>query len=446
MGRLGSLVLDHGPRWGEVAFPFQVADAAAVLDVSDAAPRRHYWTRPRGASKTTDLAGVGVAVLLEQLPPLARAYAYAADQGQAGLLLESIEGFEQNTPELGSALTIGANRVTASRSQASLTIESSDDSSAWGGRPHFVIADEFSAWKTGPGPRRLWKAIVSALPKKKGRLVVLSMGGDPSHPAYKVLERARVRSAWRASEIPGPCPWWDPEEVEEAKADLDTEVDFRRLILNEWCEGSGRLTSLDDVRACVGHSGVLPYEPGNRYVMGLDIGLVNDRTVLTVAHADRFDDATVVVVDRQDVWEGSRGAAVDLAEVEAAIVECWLAYGHPPLVFDPHQAAATTQRLRKRGVRVEAYQFTQASIGRLAATMYQLLAGRLLDLPDDEALVDELAAARLEERGPGVWRIDHDRGAHDDRVISLALCAHRLLTAPSGGRLRFHADSEEMEP
>lgn len=292
-------------------------------------------------------------------------------------------------------------------------------------------------WPATRKPRALWKAIVSALPKvPTSRLVVLSMGGDPASPAFKVLERARVSSSWRTSEVPGPCPWWSPEDVADVRADLDTDTDYERLILNRWVEGAGRLTTLDDVRACVRDEGPLPFERGRKYVMSLDIGLVNDRTALAVCHLERFDEASVVVVDRLEVWQGTRAHPVDLSLVEAAILECHLAYGRPPLVYDPHQAAHLSQRLRKRSVKVKPYQFTPASIGRLAATMYQLLSGRLLDLPDDDDLVDELAAARIEERSPGVWRIDHDAGRHDDRVIAVALGAHHLLTKPVGG-LRF---------
>lgn len=437
LGRLGSFVLDDGRRWGEVAHPFQIKDARAVLDQSPAAPRRHWWGRARGMSKTSDLSGVGCAALLEQLSPLSRSYAYAADREQAGLLLESATGFVTRTPEL-SGLTVGAGSVSNSRTGAQLIVQAADDAGAFGQRPHMTLVDEFGIWPTSRKHRGLWTAVVSALPKVPGsRLVVLSMGGDPSHPAFKVLERARASDAWNVSEQEGPCPWWTEDDIAEVRADLATDTDYQRLVLGQWVEGEGRLTTLDDVRACIGHEGPLPFEQGQRYVMALDIGLVNDRTVLTVTHAERFDDATVVVLDRIEVWEGSRAHPVDLGSVEASIVECWLAYGRPTLVFDPHQAAATTQRLRKRGVRVEAYQFTQQSIGRLAATLYQLLAGRLLDLPDDEALVDELAAARIEERAAGVWRIDHDTGAHDDRVISLALGAHHLLSAPARRGLRF---------
>lgn len=439
---LASLVLDDGRRWGEAALDFQRADARAVLDQSGR--RRHYWTRPRGASKTTDLAGVGAAALLDQLAPNARGYVYAADRDQAGLLLDSVAGFVDRTPELGSALTVGASMVTANRSKATLTVESSDDASAWGKRPALTILEELAVWRTTRGPTRLLAAVMSAVPKvPDSRLVVLSMAGDPAHPAYRLLERARASSSWVVSEVPGPCPWWSPEDVAEAKADL-TDSDFRRLVLGEWAEPEDRLTTTEDVRACVTDArGVLAFEPGNRYVMGLDIGLKNDRTVLTVAHAEPVvlggeegPEASMVVVDRQECWSGTRAAPVDLSEVEAVIVEAWLGYGRPTLVADPYQAAQLTQRLRRRGVKVIEYAFSQQSIGRLTLTLYRLLRDHLLDLPDDPELIEELATVRLEERSPGSYRIDHDSGAHDDRVISLALAAHHLIAGPVRRKVR----------
>lgn len=52
----GAVVDDHGRRWGEIATDRQREDAEALLDPSG--PRFHYLTRPRGGSKTTDLAAV----------------------------------------------------------------------------------------------------------------------------------------------------------------------------------------------------------------------------------------------------------------------------------------------------------------------------------------------------------------------------------------------------
>jgi hypothetical protein len=69
--------------------------------------------------------------------------------------------------------------------------------------------------------------------------------------------------------------------------------------------------------------------------------------------------------------------------------------------------------------------------------LYRLLRDHLLDLPDDEDLVDELATVRLDETAPGVYRVDHEQGSHDDRVSSLGLVAHELLTGSIRRRRRL---------
>jgi phage FluMu gp28-like protein len=85
------------------------------------------------------------------------------------------------------------------------------------------------------------------------------------------------------------------------------------------------------------------------------------------------------------------------------------------------------QRLRDKGIRVSEFTFSSASVGRLASTLHLLLRNRALSLPDDSELIDELANVRLRETSPGVLRMDHDTGRHDDRAIALALAAQGLL-------------------
>lgn len=94
-------------------------------------------------------------------------------------------------------------------------------------------------------------------------------------------------------------------------------------------------------------------------------------------------------------------------------------------------------RLRDKGVLTSSFNFTAQSVGRLAVSLFRLVNDRRLVLPDDADLVDELSNARLRQTSPGVFRIDHDSGAHDDRVISLALAAHEL-TKHGGGVVKVH--------
>lgn len=263
---LASLVLDDGRRWGEAAQPWQWTDARAVLD----GPRRlAYITRPRGASKTTDLAGITIAALVDQLPPASRSYAAAADREQAALLVDAMAGFVERTP--GLPLKVDSWKATASHSGATVEVLAADAAGAFGKLPHLVIVDERAQWKTTTEPERLWRALFSALPKVKGsRLVVLTTAGDPAHPAGRLIARARTSPRWYVSELPGPCPWADADDLAEQQAELPA-WEYARLHLNEWTASADRLTNPDDLAACITLDGPLAWDRRWSYAMGVDL-------------------------------------------------------------------------------------------------------------------------------------------------------------------------------
>jgi phage terminase large subunit-like protein len=189
-----------------------------------------------------------------------------------------------------------------------------------------------------------------------------------------------------------------------------------------WTSGEDRLVAEEDLRACVTWDGPQPPEPGRRYVIGLDVGLRRDATVASVCS---LRDG-IVRLDRSGVWTGSRLKPVSLSEVEEWVYRASVEYG-AEVVFDWWQAAQLTERLRKRGVRMREYVFSTASVGRLASTLFQVLREGTIQLPNDEALLDELRNVRLRETSPGVIRMDHDASGHDDLAISLSLAVHRLV-------------------
>ena len=82
------------------------------------------------------------------------------------------------------------------------------------------------------------------------------------------------------------------------------------------------------------------------------------------------------------------------------------------------------------------FAFRAASVSYLATTLYRLLRDRLLDLPGDAELADELAHVQLRKTSPGVYRLDDSPDMHDDRASALALGAHTLLSAPTKRKLR----------
>ena len=237
-------------------------------------------------------------------------YGLAADRDQGRLLLDSIAGYTERTPELSGAIDVGAYRVTANRSGSTLDVLAADAPGAWGLRPAFVVVDEIAQWGSTGAPRRLWEAVSSAAAKTNGRLVVLTTAGDPAHWSKAVLDHAHEDPLWRVHELRGPAPWLDPERLAEQRRRLP-DSSYRRLFLNEWTAPEDRLTAADDLDACMVLDGPLPPEAGERYVIGLDVGVTNDRTAAVVAHAEKTQRegqiaGVRVVVDRVQVWAGTR--------------------------------------------------------------------------------------------------------------------------------------------
>jgi hypothetical protein len=315
-----------------------------------------------------------------------------------------------------------------------LIVESSDAASAWSRRPWCVVIDEFTSWPATSNYTRLWTAIASALPKRPdSRLVLLSMAGGPLSWQAKIWATAQSGPDWRASPIPGPCPWWSKADIESTRR-LLTPSEFRRYVLAEWVDVDEALSSAADVLACVRvGDAVLRPVAGRGYVCGLDVGTRRDLTALVVAHVESRTAGRVVVVDRVMLWRPGPGMAdrVDLGDVEEATARICREY-RAKLRFDRSQAEQLTQNLRRRGVRVEEFTFSQASANRLAKALFTSVRDRSVELPDDPELISELQTARLVETGPGTVKLQNPVGTHDDAATALGMCLVDLLDHPIG--------------
>jgi hypothetical protein len=428
---LASLVLEDGRRWGEAAHPHQWRDARAVLSVDG--PRRHWLGRARGWSKTTDVAGLSLAVMLTQLSPGAAAYAAAADRDQARLLTDKIRGFTTRTPELVGSVTTQAYRVVAERSGVVLDVLAADAASSYGLTPSLLVIDELAQWSSTANAREFYMALSTSLPKvPDSRMVIMTTAGDPAHFSKRIFDAAVKSPLWRVSSTAGPAPWQDPVEIAEQEATLPPPL-FRRLFWNEWSASEDRLVDPADLVAALVLDCPVSPEGGRSYVAGLDIGLKNDATVLAVGHAGPVDveddrSARRVDIDLLLRWQGSREKPLQLEDIERAALEVNSRY-RPRWYVDPWQAAGLIQRLSRRGLRVEEFVFSSQSVGRLAHGLYSALKARRLRLPaGDEALRSELLNVRLRETSPGVYRLDHDSGRHDDMAVAIAIVVHHLLS------------------
>lgn len=427
---LSLMVLEDGKRWGQTAVDYQWQNARAILD-PEAEPRQTWIELPRGARKTTDLAGILLAVLYAQAPPMARLYVGASDQDQARELIDAASGLIARTEELEGIFRVGELEITCLRSGASVRALAAD-ASAMGKRAWMIVLDEVANWPETRKARRFWGVLTSGNRKIADcRTVVITNAGDPSHWAWKRRETARTSANWRFASFPGPLPWLTRNDLEVLRENAETDSEFERLHLNKWTTSEDRLATMEDLKACTVLPGPLQARPGMGYVASLDVGIVNDRTVLAVMHAEETPDGRMVVLDRIERWQGSKAEPVDLADVRDTLISLCREY-RAPAVIDPAQAVLLAQETRKAGIQVHEFTFHAASVGRLALGLHQALRNRRMMLPDDEFLIKELASVRLRKNSFGVYRLDHDSGLHDDQAVALALGTHWLVEAAGG--------------
>ena len=438
---LHAVVTDRGRRWGEIAAEFQREDAAAIFAPDK--PHLHFLTRPRGGSKTSDLAGVALAWLAVEAPPRARGYVIASNADQAALLIDAAAGLITRTPELDGYLTVENERIIAPNG-ASVRVLPASDSGAWGLlNCHLIILDEFAQWPETRGARRAWSAVRSTVQKVPGcRLVVLTSAGEPSHWSYPVLRSAYADPEnWHVHEVPGPVPWQSREDIAALEREL-LPSEFERLILNRWTEAEDRAIQPDDYDACARPATRVTDAPvglkgagwrlhwptkGGPYVVCVDVGIKNDATVIVVAHREQADAGARVVVDHLERWAGNKRRHVQLEDVEQRVAALATEYNNAPVHADPDQFQGSLQRLNRAGLKASAFNFTGTSVSQIAVSLVQAFRSGAIEVPDAPDLRAELLRVRLRSTAPGQTRLDHDRGAHDDQAVAIALACHLLV-------------------
>ena len=447
---------------------------------------RSYLERPRGHSKTSDLALL-VAAAIALSPRPIRAVGAAADADQAALLRQAIKRLVELNPRLDAGRTflledgktkvkglleVQERRVVNTRSGSTLELLTSDAASTYGLlNVDLFVLDELTHWKS----EEFFTALYSAAAKRKhAQLIVISNAGFGMGHSWhwRVREVARTDPAWYFSRLDGPqASWITPDRLEEQRRMLP-ELAYRRLWLNQWTTGQGDALNQDDVTAAVALPGPLAApEQGWTYFGGLDLGVSRDRSAFVVIglHSGALEaqppdeparspttramlelgllrprEAPVpefierpgtnkLKLARCVAWRPPGGGEkLDLALVEQAILALHRLFNLQAVCFDPYQAIYLSQILARAGVPMREVAFTGSALQEMASALVDRFAGGTLALYPDDDLLAELRRLRIVEKSYGL-RLDSQRGkdGHGDRATSLALS---VLAAKRFGR------------
>jgi hypothetical protein len=432
--RREQIILPGGKRLGEVEEAWQTENIFGPLDARDEAGNYQYQLTylelPRGHAKTAVLAMEALASAF--LDGDVRVFMAAADQDQARLCHEALIGYLRRNPALRGSFKVARNEIVVPATGASIRVLSSDAPTAYGlgglSQRLLILADELWCWHG----RELWDALWTATAKTRDwRVIVGSNAGfDTTSVAWELREMCRERVDPRFY-IYSPdgvvASWISKKDLETQRRSLPPEV-FQRLWENHWTEGSGSLITREQLEACVDPTW-RPQTAGRqfvRYSVGVDLGLVRDRTARAVVHVEP---GGRVVLDDLRVWQGSRRQPVQIADIEQDLVEVDERFNHPRISLDPWQLVGSQQRLQGR-LSIGEFRFTSESVRKLSENLLRLIQDRQLRLYPDTELERELLGLQMVQTQFG-FRMDHRSGGFSDRVMALAMAALHATESPT---------------
>lgn len=401
--------------------------------------RRAYIERPRGHSKTSDMAVQIAWILLFSQRPL-QGLAAAADRDQANLIWEAVQRIANANAGLCAALEFKRHEISNSRNATRLEVISSDVQSSWGALPDFVICDELCHWEKPD----LWFSLLSSAAKRPNCvLVVLTNAGAGRGWQWEVREAARQSSNWYFSTLAGSqAPWITEESLAEQQRLLPKPV-FDRLWRNIWQHSDGSFVTLAEAEACRDEQLTMQErgQPHRHYIAAIDYAEKRDFTVGVLIHRE----GSRIIVDRMDVAVPTVETPVPVAWVEEWIERIARDFHDVTFVLDEYQLIGTIQSYERR-FDVRRFEFLAGKGNHsLAIALRKLIVhrevawypgcGRIEGVVHRDDLETELSSLLLRQSVSGRCRIDHvsDGVHHDDRSFALgAACLHALRESGDG--------------
>lgn len=240
------------------------------------------------------------------------------------------------------------------------------------------------------------------------------------------LSNGQRMAAWNAPTSANPNP--NIRRAFELAKDRVPDRTYRAEWLAEFVDDGGEV--FRNVRACA--TAVIQFEPipGHEYIIGVDLGKLNDFTVCvvfdvttkSVAYLDRFNQIDYTVqLSRLQVLYQKYGAR--LAWIERNIGEMFI------------------EEARRVGLTVRDFQTTAQSKQKLIDNLALAFEQGAIAISKDDILISELEAYTIEKTTAGNIRYNAAPGLHDDCVIALALAWHG--TNPPGGFKFYNSDPSD---
>jgi hypothetical protein len=437
--------------------------------------RRAWIERPRGHSKTSDIAAMASYALFAAPRRIAGAVV-AADKDQAALLKDAVSKLCQLNSWLGAVLDVQKERILNRLTDSELKVIPADGPSSYGLLLDFAILDETTHWQK----QDLWDSLFSTAAKRKNCLLVsIANAGFIDSWAWAIREAVRVDPLWYFHSLDGPQASWLTEDRLAEQRRLLPPLAFDRLWGNRWSAGSGDAIPEDQIAAaCTLAAPPAGPERGWAYFAGVDVGLKRDSSAIVVIgkhigfrdehRPPPLDIGSLPVATRLALTEGEIseytltdfrklpsnedelkseegtgrlrlaairvfrpeqfGGTVSINAVEQALLDLHSRFSFAAVGCDPWEFRGSVERLQDT-LPIEIVTSGGQNQKSMCEAMLTAFAERQIELWPDATLVADLRHLRIEERHYGIRLVSPKNAGgattnHGDSTSGLSIALH----------------------
>jgi hypothetical protein len=316
-----------------------------------------------------------------------------------------------------------------------------------------VLFDEFAHFLTSSGKSsgdEVYNALTPSMKQfgKEGKVVMLSDPRGRDGMFYRLFQMSQEKLAngvWKHPDLLAiQLPTWRMNPMKELCKEV-LEKDERPkdpvAFLSSWgarflgAEGA-RLFDSQKIDACVDFLAreAVRGDPQFTYYIHLDPATTSHNYALVMVHTCMYGDGKgtykrKVFVDYVKFWRPVDGEAVNIREVETAIVDLCRRFRVHSVTFDAWQSTATIQALRARGINAFETQFRPNYITEIYGELKNLINQGDLVLYLNEQLIGELKNLNFKYLNRGIKRFFDPKGDYrsDDVVDALAGAVYQSL-------------------
>lgn len=432
--------IDRNIPYNERGAPWESSThQRAVLTL---AYQRHYsvrlWSEPKKSGKTFIAAVIAVAEAIITADTEVVCCANDEEQAVSRVFATAIALCQKNPELSASVVRITTNEIRFTNGSIIRAV-SSDYKGQAGGRQRLTIFDELWAFDSERATR-LFEEMTPPPTEQGAYILIVSYAGftgegELLENLYKRgLKGKRLHRSFECYRADGLFmfwshkhrqPWQTKAYYEEQKRILRPNT-FARLHRNEWVSSEGVFILPEQWAACVDPKRT-PLLSGGALFVGVDIGIKSDTSA--VVGVIREGERIAIALHR--VWRPTKMQPVNLADVEAFIVELAAKHRLVKLLADPYQAMQMLQSLRlKFGAAVEEFPQTVANTTQMGETLYSLIKNKNLTAYESAEIGEHVLNATGIETARG-FRIAKEKASKKiDLAVALSMAC---VAAVQGG-------------